>query len=336
MLVSDLEHFRDILLERHHNLSEWLNSTAFMRDGDVEKVRQLLSQIRDALKRIETASYGECKVCHGYMEMHRLEVQPVNQVCLACISDDEKKQLEEDLFLASKIHRALLPQTVPSIEGFELGVRSLAAANIGGDYFDFLPGTNNQSVRIVIADVMGHGLPAGFLMSNLQGALRILSPDFDSPGPLIARLNEWLCRNIPVTKFVSMIGMNLENTSSGETKVTYTNAGHPLPVVLRSDDTVERLEVTGGVLGVNEDFDYDEADLELRSGDTLMLYTDGIVEAENEHGDVYGEDRLIELVRGCRERLSRDVVDVLMNSVVEFSCDSRAADDLTALVLFKK
>lgn len=143
--------------------------------------------------------------------------------------------LEEDLYLASKIHRALLPQTIPEIEGFEVEVRSLAARNIGGDYYDFLPGADSQTFRVVIADVMGHGLPAGLLMSNLQGALRILSSDIGVPGPLVTRLNQWLCRNVPVTKFVSMVCLNLEKTSGKETQVTYTNAGHCLPILIRSD-----------------------------------------------------------------------------------------------------
>jgi sigma-B regulation protein RsbU (phosphoserine phosphatase) len=336
MQVSDFEHFRDVLLERRQNLTEWLNSATLVRTGDAEKVRQLLTQIKDALDRVESASYGQCEVCHEEVELHRLEVQPVSQICLGCISDEEKAVLEEDLYLASKIHRALLPQTIPKIEGFEVDVRSLAARNIGGDYYDFLPGADSQTFRVVIADVMGHGLPAGLLMSNLQGALRILSSDIEKPGPLVARLNKWLCRNVPVTKFVSMVCLNLEKTSEKETQVTYTNAGHCLPILIRSDGSVERLAVTGGVLGVDEEFTYDEQCLTLPSGNMLVLYTDGIIEAENAHGELYDEDRLIGFIRARQTDSFRNVVDDLLNSVLDFSGTSQAADDLTALILLKK
>ncbi|UCD64839.1 MAG: SpoIIE family protein phosphatase, partial [Candidatus Zixiibacteriota bacterium] len=226
METEDFEHFRDLLVERRQNLTDWLNSGATVRSDNARLVRELLTDIKDALDRIETESYGECDVCDGYVEPDRLEVQPIRRVCLDCISDEEKAALEEDLYLASKIHRALLPQAIPDMPGFEVEVRSQAAGNIGGDYYDFLPGLGGRSVRIVIADAMGHGLPAGLLMSNLQGALRILSSDIDSPGPLLSRLNEWICRNVPVTKFVSMVCMCLDITDGDSAQVRYTNAGH--------------------------------------------------------------------------------------------------------------
>jgi serine phosphatase RsbU (regulator of sigma subunit) len=325
MRVHDFEHFRDVLLERRQNLIEWLNSASLVRTDDEEKVCQLLTQIKDALDRVESYSYGKCKVCKDEVEHYRLEVQPVTQICLDCISDEEKSILEEDLYLASKIHRALLPQTIPKIEGFEMNVRSVAARNIGGDYYDFLPSPDRQTFRVVIADVMGHGLPAGFMMSNLQGAIRILSSDIEKPRQLTSKLNQWLCRNVPVTK----------RTSEKETQITYTNAGHCLPIVIRNDRTIERLEVTGGVLGVDKEFKYDEQSLTLYSGDILILYTDGIIEAENTHGELYNEDRLIDFIRNRQLDSLHNVAKDLMNSVMEFSEFSKASDDLTAIILQK-
>jgi serine phosphatase RsbU (regulator of sigma subunit) len=335
MRVHDFEHFRDVLLERRQNLIEWLNSASLVRTDDEEKVCQLLTQIKDALDRVESYSYGKCKVCKDEVEHYRLEVQPVTQICLDCISDEEKSILEEDLYLASKIHRALLPQTIPKIEGFEMNVRSVAARNIGGDYYDFLPSPDRQTFRVVIADVMGHGLPAGFMMSNLQGAIRILSSDIEKPRQLTSKLNQWLCRNVPVTKFISMVCLNLERTSEKETQITYTNAGHCLPIVIRNDRTIERLEVTGGVLGVDKEFKYDEQSLTLYSGDILILYTDGIIEAENTHGELYNEDRLIDFIRNRQLDSLHNVAKDLMNSVMEFSEFSKASDDLTAIILQK-
>jgi len=336
MQLSDFEHFRDILLERRQNLTEWLNSAKSIRYGDAEKAHRILNDIRKALDRVKNESYGECRVCHGDIELHRLEAQPVSQICLECISDEEKAALEEDLYLASKIHRALLPQTVPKIPGFEVNVRSLAASNIGGDYFDFLSGTTNNTFRVVIADVMGHGLPAGLLMSNVQGALRILSPEIEEPRRLIDRLNKWLCRNVPVTKFMSMVCLNLTNVAEGRSEITYANAGHCFPLLIRNDGTTERLDVTGGVIGVDEEFTFDERSLTVASGDILVLYTDGIIEAMNDHGEAYDENRLIELIRECRKKKYRDTVDDVVESVAEFTGASQTKDDLTVITLAKK
>jgi len=134
MTLADLEHFRTLLLEREENLTEWLDSSGSVKAGDARKARSLLGEIKDALGRVENKTFGECKVCKGELELHRLEVQPTRQICLACISKEEQTELEEELSLASKMHRALLPQAIASIEGFEVAVKSLSARTVGGDY----------------------------------------------------------------------------------------------------------------------------------------------------------------------------------------------------------
>lgn len=336
MRLSDIEHFRDLLMERDGALKALLSPDSARYCCDRTKVRELLTQIRDALDRINEETYGHCRVCHGKMELHRLGYQPVSQVCLDCISDAEKAVLEEDLYLASKIHRALLPQAVPDIDGFEVSVRSLAAGSVGGDYYDFLPGNGHRSSRVVIADAMGKGIRAGMLMSNLQGILRVLSSDIDLPGPLTMRLNQWLCRNMPVTKFVSLACLNLEATAGEKTQLTYVNAGHCPPILIRNDCSVELLEPTGGVLGVHEDFDYEERNLTLQSGDFLMLYTDGITEAANAGGEMYEENRLIEYVCSHRTDKFDGFIDSLIDNVLHFSEAQQVEDDLTVIILRKK
>jgi len=336
MEIRDFEHFRDLLLERQQILAEWVNSGATLREQEVDAVRGLLNQIKDALGRIENHSYGCCDVCEGTVEPHRLEIQPISRVCIDCFSPEEKAVLEEDLFLASKIHRALLPQSIPEIKGFDLEVRSLAASNIGGDYYDFLQGPNGDTMRIVIADAMGHGLPAGLLMSNLQGALRILSSDIDHPAPLITRLNQWICRNVPVTKFVSMACMCLHFTGEDETRVTYANAGHVPPIVVRSDGSHEPLDATGTVLGVHEDFAYEEGSFTVSPGDHLVLYTDGVTEALNSRQEEFETERLVEFIRARQAEPFEGIVESLIASVLEFSGATQAADDITVIVLRKK
>ncbi len=336
MQVSDLEHFRDLLDERKQALAEWLNSAASVRRDDIKNVQLLLTQIKDALDRVDNLSYGDCSICHGEIELHRLEVQPARRVCLDCITDDEKTALEEDLYLASKIHRALLPQAIPEIGGFEVGVRTRAARDIGGDYFDFLPDANGLRSRVVIGDAMGKGMPAGLLMSNLQGALRILSSEVGSPSSLMTRLNQWLCRNVPITKFVSLLCVSLEPASDSETRLVYANAGHCPPILMRSEGSVERLEATGGVLGVHEGFTYEERSVALFPGDILTLYTDGITEMVNTRGEMFEEERLIQFLSRHRTDSTEAIVDKLIEEALDFSGNSQADDDLTVIVLLKR
>jgi len=334
MTVSDLEHFKNLLLEREHNLSVWLDSGAPSREEDTGKVQSLLAEIKDALGRVEDHTFGECRVCQGEIEHYRLEIQPATEVCIDCISKEDKRILEEELFLASKFHRALLPQKIVKIRGFDVAVKSFAARTIGGDYYDFLPG-KNDSVRVVIADIMGKGLPAGLLMSNVQGALRILAGDVESPSKLLSRLNGILCRNLPVTKFVSMVCVAIEPHSGDRTRITYANGGHFPPILARSDGRIDLLETNGGVLGVHEDFFYEESSVELATGDLLLFYTDGVTEAENDNGEMFGEERLMEFVAGHKQTGLNSFLDHLLKTVHQFVGRIDLDDDCTVIALQK-
>ena len=334
MNVSDLEHFKNILTEREHNLASWLDSPGSVKDEDISKVRSLLGQIKEALGRVEDRSFGECKVCKGEVERYVLEAQPAREVCLDCISDQDKQLLEEELFMASKIHRALLPQSAVRIDGFDVGVRSIAARSVGGDYFDFLSG-EDDAVRVIIADTMGKGLPAGLLMSNIQGALRILAEDIESPAALMARLNKIICRNVAVVKFVSMVCVSIKPLSNKRTAIGYTNAGHCLPILVRKNGDIERLETTGGVLGVHEDFSFEEGAIVLSIGDLLLLYTDGITEAENESGEMFGETRLVEFAKTNNNQPSEKLIESLLQEVRRFSGKAELDDDCTVMALRK-
>ncbi len=335
MTISDLEHFKNLLTEREHNLVEWLDKPNSVPDGDIQKVRLLLDEIQEALKRTEDKTYGTCIICKGEVQLYHLEVQPVAQVCLECYTEQQRSQLEDELFLASKIHRALLPQAVEKIDGFDVAVRSIASRMVGGDYYDFLPSTSTDMIRVVVADTMGKGLPAGLLMSNVQGALRILSEELNSPKELISRLNRWLCRNVPVTKFISLICVGLMVNRNNGSSVVYTNAGHCPAILARQNGKIEYLPPTGGVIGVHEGFEYQETSLPINHGDTLLLYTDGIAEALNKDGHMFGEERIVRHLQGHKKAGPQELVDSLINEVRNFSGRTEFEDDLTLMVLRK-
>jgi len=335
MTLSDLEHFKNLLLEREENLNEWLDAPVVASQDDIGKVQSLLVEIKEALGRVENKNFGTCDVCKGDIELYRLEVQPVTEICLGCITPEERAQLEDELYLASKIHRALLPQAVEKVEGHDIAVKSLAARFVGGDYYDLLPASGNGLSRLIIADSMGKGLPASLLMSNVQGALRILAEEIPSPSKLISRLNQWLCRNVPVTKFISLACIALEPQLERRSQVTYTNAGHCPAILVRNDGQVEFLGPTGGVIGVHEGFTYEEKSLSFSKGDLIVLYTDGVIEASNSREEHFGEKRLIDFAVDFKDSPLDGFLDNLRAEVQSFSGRPEFEDDFTVIALRK-
>lgn len=337
MTVADLEHFRNLLLEREQNILHWVEESTATPPGDLSKARELLGQIREALTRVEDHSFGCCKVCHDPVEPHRLEIQPLLDVCVGCLSKEEQTQLETDLVLANRVYRALLPQRQLVIEGFDIQAMSAEARYIGGDYYDLLPICPDSHLqRLVVADTMGKGLPAGMLMSNIQGAFRLLAESHASPAQLVGNLNRWLCRNIPVTKFVSLVCLGIENNHARASRVVYANAGHCPPILIRKDGQVELLAPTGAIIGVRDDFEYLEVETSMQSGDLLVLYTDGIVEAMNQDRDEFGEKRLMDFIQPRRLHDLKTLLPDLITHVKAFALTPQLADDYIVMALRKQ
>jgi serine phosphatase RsbU (regulator of sigma subunit) len=333
MDIADLEYFRNLLTGREENLRELLSSDSCCSQAESDKVRSLLSEIKDALGHVEDGTYGTCNVCDGYVERERLEVQPTTDVCLDCISDQEKVELEEELSLAGKIHKALLSQDIPDIEGFEVAVTAEVSQVVGGDYFDFLSCVNGDKMRIVVADSMGKGLPAGLLMSNLQGVLRVLSETTECPSTLVTDLNRWICHNIPLTKFISLVCIELQPGSGSDTMVSYTNAGHLPPILVRKGGAIERLEAAGIVLGVHDSGTYERSEFRMDPGELLVLFTDGVTEAQNEQGEMYEEDRLLRFVQSNNTNSLDGLLADLTSDVLHFTGKQQMDDDFTVVLL---
>ena len=336
MTIADLEHFHNLLLEREHNIVHWVEESETTSSGDVNKAKELLDQIRTALTRVEDHSFGTCKVCLGTVETHRLEVQPLLEICLDCISKEEQDQLASDLVLANRVYRALLPQRQLEIDGYDIHVVNAEARYVGGDYYDLLPPCPQSGLqRLVVADTMGKGLPAELLMSNVQGAFRLLAETNGSPAMLVGSLNRWLCRNIPVTKFVSLVCLGIDNSNGAGSRVVYTNAGHCPPLVIRKGGQIDILAPTGAVIGVRDDFEYAEAEIGMESGDLIVVYTDGIVEAMNKDRDEFGEKRLIDFVQPRRSHDLKTLLPDLITHVKAFALKPQLEDDYVVLAIRK-
>jgi sigma-B regulation protein RsbU (phosphoserine phosphatase) len=212
---------------------------------------------------------------------------------------------------ARLIQRALLPSTMPEITGCALAALWTPASGIGGDCYDVLRFSDTR-VAVAIADVVGKGLPAALLMSNLQAAVRAFSTAAAEPHDVCASVNRLLCRNIASGKFVTFCYAVIDTTAM---TIAYANAGHFPPILMRSDGRAEQLAPTGLVLGVTADWTYTSGLIEVGHGDRLVCYTDGITEALTPDNGEFGEDRLVETIRALRteppDRLARAVSDAV-------------------------
>ncbi|MFC1713940.1 PP2C family protein-serine/threonine phosphatase [Candidatus Poribacteria bacterium] len=243
------------------------------------------------------------------------------------------QHLEMELDIARKIQQILLPRQIPSIASVDMGTSSQSAKQVGGDYHDLIR-LPSGDLGIAIGDVSGKGMPAALLMANAQASLRRYSESTYSPGEIIYRINNSICpicQYIEEHRFITLF----YGVLNPETKMlTYSNAGHSYPIIFRANSgACEELESTGLPCGIMEDASYDEAQVELGSGDIALLYTDGITEAMNSDGEMFGAERLKDVVLGNLQLDSSGLIASVHNELVKFVGDAPQYDDLTLMVI---
>jgi sigma-B regulation protein RsbU (phosphoserine phosphatase) len=239
-------------------------------------------------------------------------------------AEDDRRELDE----ARRIQRKLLPSSVPQIDGCEIASQWRPAAGVGGDCFDIIQ-FGQSRFGLCIADVVGKGIPAALLMSNLQAAVRAFASEAAPPGELCQQVNRILCGRIAEGRFISFFYCRVD-TSLGV--LTYANAGHYFPIVVRQDGSVSRLIAGGPVLGVFSDACYEQGHTPISSGDRIVLYTDGVTDARNAADEEFGEDRLIAAVVANRACSAPALEARLSECVAAFTADS-LQDDATLIVV---
>jgi sigma-B regulation protein RsbU (phosphoserine phosphatase) len=227
---------------------------------------------------------------------------------------------------AQRIQRALLPSPLPEIDGCQMAAMWKPATAFGGDCYDILRFSSTR-LGLSIADVAGKGLPAALLMANLQASVRAFGIEDARPETVTRQVNRALCRHTPLDRFVTFFYATID-TSRGT--LACSNAGHNPPILVRADGTVSRPATGGMVLGVLADNAYSQAELPLRSGDRLVLFTDGITEAGSHEGREFGDDRLVELVVAHRDRPAPELLDAIFREVSAFT-GGVFADDATLI-----
>ncbi len=247
------------------------------------------------------------------------------------IGNTRSQQQDQELDKAREIQEGLLPKKIPQVSGLEVAGTWLPARVVGGDYFDVLKFSESK-MGVCIGDVVGKGMSAALLMANLQASFRAFASEAVSPGTLVSKLNEVISNNIAADKFVTF-GYCLIDTT--DNRLTYASAGHCPPILFHKSGEAFPLKEGGTPLGIFPDRKYEDAGLQLESGDRLVLYTDGLTEAMNSDEQEFGERRLIELGSRNIALSASEMLAAIKKEVVSF-CNGSFQDDFTLVVIAVK
>jgi serine phosphatase RsbU (regulator of sigma subunit) len=246
----------------------------------------------------------------------------------------KRERLEQELKIARDVQLKLLPQSIPSIENFDIDAFCLSAYEVGGDYYDFFYFSDGNP-GIIIGDVSGKGTSAALYMAEFKGIIQSLAKSHDAAFSLTCDINEMIFPNIERKSFVSAIVAKIDPINE---LITFTRAGHtPILYCSGNNDQPQSITTKGIGLGLDPGTKFnhllEEYTLELNGQGTIILYTDGVIEARNHQGHEYGEDRLIQLMKECKGDTAEQIKERLANSVVDFCGNTPLHDDLTFIIL---
>ncbi len=241
---------------------------------------------------------------------------------------ESERRAAQEIEIAKQVQARLFPQSQPPLKTLEYAGLCIQARKVGGDYYDFL-NLGGDRLGFVIGDISGKGIAAALLMANLQANLRSqCAIALDQPQRLLCAVNQLFCDNTPDGAFATLFFAEYDDTAS---HLRYANCGHLPGLVLRSDDTVDRLDATATVLGIFKDWDCEIGECQLNPGDTFALYTDGITESYNSDDEQFGEQRLIEALQRHRQSCSQAALASIVDEVQRFSPHEQH-DDITLII----
>jgi predicted ester cyclase len=243
-----------------------------------------------------------------------------------------RERVEQDLRVARSIQQASLPKEVPELEGWRIATYYQPAREVGGDFYDLFE-LEEGRVGVVVGDATGKGMPAALVVSAASSMLRAVAQAFhsSSPGEVLSRVNETLVARIPSNMFVTCFYAILDPKSA---TLSYANAGHDLPYMRHSDGDAEELRARGMPLGLMPGMIYEEIEVSLREGKSVLFYSDGLVEAHDPKGEMFGFPRLRALVAEHGEE--RELGEFLMEELYYFVGEGwEQEDDITLLTLLR-
>jgi sigma-B regulation protein RsbU (phosphoserine phosphatase) len=263
----------------------------------------------------------------------------VGLLILLALELADRVMMKRDLEIASEIQNWMMPATPPAVPGVDIAFQSRAANTVGGDYYDvfFRSGDSVQGsagserLLLIVADVAGKSVPAALLMATLQASLRALAGLPISLLELVERLNQYACiQNVGGRRFSTAFVAELEPADG---RLTYVNAGHNWPVLRRAGGTLERLEIGGLPLGLMPLARYQCGSTSLAADDVLLVFSDGLAEAEDDNEQEFGEPRMLALMDDSCGKSAADTLAQLLQSLDSFVGPVRQHDDITCMVV---
>ncbi len=289
-------------------------------------------QRRDAVSaRPESSSGVDCEVCHGEISRQQMAVHPLASVCLECLDDEERAALERDLESAGRVQRALLPPIQTEHDGWEVAYLWEPFGTVSGDHLDLLPSDDvNGPIHLLLGDVSGKGVAASLLQVHLHALLRALAPGETSLASLFARASRLFYQATAAESFATLAGLRL----FADGRAVIANAGHPRPL-LADRRGVRPVEDASLPIGILDGACFVEREIRLRSGDQLLLYTDGWTEAEVE-GEQYGVGRAAATLRRFRHLSPPQLLAACRADLQSFLDGTSRGDDLTMVAIRRR
>ena len=241
----------------------------------------------------------------------------------------EKQRIEEELLVAKKIQLGLLPKAFPRGKAFELSAYTQPAYQVGGDYYDFLE-RSDGSLGVAIADASGKGVPAALMVSLLHASLRAMMKNKFEPSETMSNINQLISSSVSDGRFATMFYGEFNPHTR---KLSYCNAGHNYPIVIRKDQKVEFLKTGGLILGPFPEATYQMEQVEFEPEDLVFFYSDGLTENFNEKQEMFGEDRLLELLLENRKLSCEELKELIIKKVEDFAQGISLYDDFTLVIL---
>lgn len=298
-------------------------------DSQAKPLVDLLNEVDKAVHRMDEGTYGVCEHCKGTVEKERLIADPLVQLCLDCLSDEEQRALERDLELASRIQRGLLPQSDVRFRDWHIHYHYKPAGIVSGDYCDLIqPSSPDGKLIFLLGDVSGKGVAASLLMTHLHAMFRSLAGIGLDLEKLLEMANRLFCESTTAGQYATLICGSIGR--HGEIEIA--SAGHA-PALLVSRDGVKRLGATGLPLGLFTSSQYSVSRARLDLHDSLLLFTDGISEASGASGGEYGIDALCASARGRHGWTPQELVVACLRDVEKHCEGARQADDQTLMAI---
>jgi len=239
----------------------------------------------------------------------------------------QREMLHREIEIAREVQQRLFPQRLPEVAALEYAGHCRPARGVGGDYYDFLALSSGR-LGLAIADVSGKGIPAALLMASLQASVRGQSQAGVNVAELMAQVNRLVFDASPENRYATFFYGQFDPATR---RLIYTNGGHNAPILLRGAEVL-RLETGGPVVGLFRASTYEQEEIQLLPGDLLVLYTDGISEAENAAQEEWGEEALIAAASGCRELPTAEIIARLMQAADTFAAGAPQHDDMTLVI----